>query len=428
MKVLLSAYACEPGMGSEPGVGWLWARGLARLGHEVWVLTRANNRARIEAVTLPETERPRFLYYDLPAWARRWKRGGRGVRLYYLLWQWGAYRLARRVHARERFDRVHHVTFVSVRQPSFMGRLGAPFVFGPVAGGEHAPWRLRFGCGWRGLVLDALRDAVNALVRFDPLMAATFRAAERIYVTSQQTLALVPRRFRHKADVELAIGWDGEPCIASGERVGKTTGPVRVLFVGRLVYWKGLHLGLAAFRRLLETQADARLVVVGDGPDEARLRRLAEALGVAGNIEWVPWLAREDLLAFYARHDVLLYPSLHDSGGMVVLEALAAGVPAICLDLGGPGAIVDETCGRVIATEGRSADVVARSLGEALVELASDAGLRSRLAAGAGRRVRATACALPVARIYGSAPGAAGRGDVPGKLGGLSHREGARRT
>ncbi len=402
MKVLLSAYACEPGKGSEPGVGWMWARGLARLGHEVWVLTRANNRSPIEAAAPPQADRLHFLYYDLPAWARWWKRGARGVRLYYLLWQWGAYRYAREIHARERFDRVHHVTFVSVRQPSFMGRLGAPFVFGPVAGGESAPWRLRLGCGWRGLALDALRDAANALVRIDPLMVATFRTAERIYVTSEQTRALIPRRFRHKAEVELAIGWDGESAASPATGGDNPTGPLRALCVGRLLYWKGLHLGLAAFRRLLDSHADARLTIVGDGAGEARLKRLAARLGIAGNVEWVPWLARDELLALYARHDVLLYPSLHDSGAMVVLEALAAGVPAICLDLGGPGAVVDESCGRVIATEGRGADEVVAALGNALSEVASDGALRSRLAVGAAKRAHSAACASPVTRIYGA--------------------------
>ncbi len=399
MKVLLSAYACEPAKGSEPGVGWMWARGLARLGHEVWVLTRANNRAPIEAAAPPETNL-HFLYYDLPAWARPWKSGGRGVRLYYLLWQWGAYRYAREIHARERFDRVHHVTFVSVRQPSFMGRLGAPFVFGPVAGGEHAPWRLRLGCGWRGLALDALRDVANALVRFDPLMAATFRAAERIYVTSEQTLALIPRRYRHKADVALAIGWDGEPGAASADGGGDAGAALRVLFVGRLVYWKGLHLGLAAFRRLLDEEPDARFVVVGGGTDETRLKGLAEALGIAGNVEWVPRLARDELLACYARHDVLLYPSLHDSGAMVVLEALGAGVPAICLDLGGPGAIVDETCGRVIATAERSEDEVVAALANALVALAADPAQRTGLADGARQRVQDFRWNALVARAF----------------------------
>lgn len=88
VRVLLSAYACEPGKGSEPGVGWHWATELARLGHEVIVITRSNNRALIEKA-LKDASIPglRFHYYDLPSWGRWWKRGPRGVRFYYWLWQ-----------------------------------------------------------------------------------------------------------------------------------------------------------------------------------------------------------------------------------------------------------------------------------------------------------------------------------------------------
>src|SRR5690349_14743304 len=96
IKVLLSAYACEPNRGSEPGVGWNWALQEARF-HEVWVVTRANNREVIER-EMAENPRPnlRFMYHDLPKWARWWKRGNRGVNLYYLLWQLTAIPKARR--------------------------------------------------------------------------------------------------------------------------------------------------------------------------------------------------------------------------------------------------------------------------------------------------------------------------------------------
>ena len=77
----------------------------------------------------------------------------------------GAYQVAKQTHFKIQFDCVHHVTFVSVRQPSFMGNLGIPFIFGPVAGGESAPWRLRFGYGLRGLVLDGLRDLLNFMIK-----------------------------------------------------------------------------------------------------------------------------------------------------------------------------------------------------------------------------------------------------------------------
>ena len=392
-RVLLSAYACEPGKGSEPAVGWNWAIERARRGDETWVVTRANNRAAIDAALgiRPEAGDIRFLFYDPPAWARRWKAGRRGIRTYYLAWQWGAAARARVLHRVVGFELVHHVTFVGVRQPSFMGRLGIPFVFGPVGGGERAPWRLRRGFGPRGQALDAARDLANALVRVDPMMGATFAAARRIYVTSEQTRALLPRRHRAKARLRLAIGFEG--ATAPRSTVRPPDGGFSVLFAGRLVYWKGLALMLWAFRRLADARPEARLTVIGDGPDGARARALARRLGLDNRVEWRPSMPRADLLTAYAAHDVFLYPSLHDSGGMVVLEALAAVLPAVCLDLGGPGQIVDDDCGRVVATTGRGVGAVAGDLAAALIAIAGDAALRARLAAGA--RARATALSWP---------------------------------
>lgn len=400
MKILLSAYACEPNKGSEPGIGWHWAIELARLGHEVWALTRESNRPTIEAELgrMPPIPNLHFLYYDLPRWVRWWKRGNRGIYLYYLLWQWGAYQLARREHARERFDRVHHITFGGVRQPSFMGNLGIPFVFGPVAGGERAPWRLRFGYGLRGFILDAVRDTLNFLVRVDPLMRRTFAQAERIYLTSEQTRGLVPRSFRHKSMVQLAIGYQRDGTIT--ECKAREVRSIRFLYVGRFICWKGMYLGLPAFARLLKAVPDARLTLVGKGPDETRWRRLADTLGISEQIEWIEWVDRTKLPELYAQHDVFLFPSLHDSGGMVVLEAMGHGLPIICLDLGGPAVMVDDSCGRIIKTKGAGKTEVVQALGDALIDLAKDVELRIRLSEGALGRVQEYEWSTVVRRLY----------------------------
>ena len=139
VKVLISAYACEPGKGSEPGAGWNWSLAAAR-DNEVWVLTRANNRAAIET-ELAQRPQPSltFVYVDLPSWARRWKRGQRGVRLYYSLWQVAAFREAKRLHAEIHFDLVHHVTFANAWLPALVGFVDAPFVLGPVDAGMSVP-------------------------------------------------------------------------------------------------------------------------------------------------------------------------------------------------------------------------------------------------------------------------------------------------
>lgn len=405
MKVLLSAYACEPGKGSEPGVGWRWALEIARMGYEVWVLTRANNREAIESeiAQISPIKNLKFIYYDLPDWARRWKRGARGVHLYYLFWQWGAYRLARKVHARERFDRVHHITFISVRQPSFMGNLGIPFTFGPVAGGERAPWHLRKGYGWRGWLKDFLRDLVSVLPRIDPLMRKTFKQADQIYVTSEQTRSLLPPKYRDKALVQLAIGFSADELAPVPQKndSGPATGECfKVLYVGHLLYLKGMHLGIPAFAGLLKKFPHARMTIVGTGPDEKRWRTLGESLGIGDRIEWIPWLARKELSSFYSANDVFLFPSLHDSGGMVVLEAMACGLPVVCFDLGGPGEIVNDTCGFVVKTDGLNRENTVQELAGCLIKLAEDPDLLGRLKEGALKRVKKFSWQAQVSRLY----------------------------
>jgi glycosyltransferase involved in cell wall biosynthesis len=407
VKILLSAFACEPHRGSEPEVGWKWALHLAQLGHEVWVLTRSASRSAIETEIMRLREkRLHFGYYDMPEPLRWWGEAGRGLLLFvhYALWQWGAVGAARDLHAREGFDRVHHVTFAGVRAPSFMGTLGIPFVLGPIAGGERAPWKLRFGYGFKGWLRDALRDLANATVRFNPLMLRTFARATTIYVTSRETLALLPRAHRKKAVVELAVGNEDE---GDGVNVDPAEGQppdttFRVLYVGQFLYLKGMHLGIPAFARLLKARPDARLTLIGDGPAKARWQKLAKRLDIAANIDWQPWLRRAELAKFYLSHQVMLFPSLHDSGGMVVLESLAYGLPVVCLNIGGPGIIVTNGCGRVVDVAGKSKAEVVAKLGQALIDL-TDEDTRFPLACGARQRCRDFRWQQKVARIYGEA-------------------------
>jgi glycosyltransferase involved in cell wall biosynthesis len=404
VKILLSAFACEPGRGSEFEVGWSWTIGLAELGHEIMVLTRSASQPAIERAlaTLPAgLKRPHFVYFDLPA-ALCWETRG-PLHLHHIIWQHRAARVAEKLNASEHFDCVHHVTYAGLRSPSFMGRLGIPFIFGPVGGGEVAPWRLRIGYTARGMIIDAARDLANLAVRFEPAIAQTFARATKIYVTTGETLKLLPRRYRGKAAIELAIGSDGRK-VRPAATINKRSpdGTFRVLYAGRFVDYKGMHLGLRAFAKLLETKPKAALTMVGKGPVEYHWRRLAEWLGVASQITWLPWQRQEDMTRFYAEHDVLLFPALHDSGGLIALEAMNHGLPVVCLQLGGPGILVDDTCGRAIPVAGKTRAQVISALADVLNEFA-DLSVRSTLSGGAYTRCNQFTWQKKVQRIYGLA-------------------------
>jgi glycosyltransferase involved in cell wall biosynthesis len=380
LRILLSAYACEPGKGSEQGMGWHWAVEIARLGHEVHVLTRANNVEAIERGLAQLDGLSITIHgYDLPRWARWWKKGLRGVRLYYALWQWGAYRRARKLHSILQFQLAHHITFAVYRQPSFMGGLGIPFVFGPVGGGENVPPGLRRSLPWRGKIAEGLRSAANRLASIDPLLRATFRRASLILYKTSETLEQIPAQFHPKCICVQDVASD-EDSIAQQP---VNNGDRRFLFAGRLLYWKGVHLALRALNELRRDLPNAELTIVGDGRDRAWLQGLARALELDRAVKWRGWLAHGEVQAIYSGHAAFVFPSLHDSGGTVVMEAMSQGIPVICLDLGGPGAMLPANCGFKIQARGRTEQQVVADLAQSMKRLATDPKLQNELAVNA---------------------------------------------
>lgn len=359
LRIVAFAYACEPDKGSEPGAGWVWAQMLTTLG-QVWVVTRANNRPAIEAAlpSLESRDRLHFVYVDLPRWARFWKRGQRGVRLYYLLWQMAALVRARRLHRRERFDLAWHLTLANAWLGSTAALVGPPFVYGPVGGGVGTSWRLLPALGGRGIAYELFRAWTRFWGRYlNPLARLAWMRASVILAQNGDLERWLPARHRSKVRVFQNAVLDGSPLPSAGE-----SAPSRVaVYAGRLLAWKGVAIGIRAIAEL----PDWRFVVCGSGPDELRLRRLAERLGIVERVEFRGWVARERLQEIMQTEaDVFLFPSMHDEAGWVVVEALAAGLPVICLDIGGPPALIGQS-GRAVSAEGDRATVV-RRVAEAL--------------------------------------------------------------
>lgn len=385
LRVLISAYACDPGKGSEPGIGWNVAVHIARH-HEVWVVTRADNRDAIEAA-LSRNPIPglHFVYYELPAWLRFWKRGSRGVQLHYYLWQVGALGIAHRLHHEVGFDLAHHVTYAKYWAPSFLAFLPVPYVWGPVGGGESAPWAFWTTLGAKGAVYETFRSLARYLGELDPLVRRTVRRATLALATTQDTAArlyrLGTRNMRIMGHVALS---EEDVKRLSATSLPKEARPVRFLSVGRLLALKGFHLALQAFARAdLE---DAEYWIIGDGPERGRLQAIARHLGIADRVRFLGALSRDRVLQTLAQCHVLVHPSLHDSGSWVCLEAAAAGRPVICLDLGGPGFLVTEEMGVKVAA--LTPEQTIRDMAEAMRRLARDSDLRVRMGE-LGRRLMA---------------------------------------
>lgn len=348
--ILLSAFACDPIFGSDEEVGWQWALQLSQRGQDVTVITRRSHKETIEnhIANTNQCLGVRFVYVDCDRLHSILSVFNRRNHIYYYIWQWLAYRVARNLHETESFDLVHHVTWVSFRQPSFMGLLNIPMFFGPVAGGDEIPSGYTQTFSIKQRLVEKLRGFANLIVRFDPLMRSTFRQATQVFFTSEGHLKRVPDFVKKKAHIELAIGCDTNATNIVNPKINVNQEGSRLLFVGRCIALKGMDLGLRIFAKVYREQPDVRLTIIGDGVDRERWMKSAEKLGIANAIEWRGWLSKEKVLELYSEFDLLFYPSLRDSGGFVVLEALQRGLPVVCWRLGGPGVVVNNTCGAAI--------------------------------------------------------------------------------
>lgn len=386
MRVLLSAFAFAPNVGSEPGVGWRWATELARH-HEVTVVTDVTRRVLVEAngVLLPPNIR---VCYFRPRWLRAAPLNSTTAQLLYTAWQFSLLGFARRLHREHGFHLAIHCTYGVFRHPSFLGYLGIPFIFGPLGGGEDAPLALKRSIHGREKIKELLRSLLNKMALIDPFLWAAYAKATVILAKTEDTRRALPWPFRRRSVVYPEIGIDApagiQPCARQdGE-------PLRVLFAGRLLGWKGAHLGIRAVAHAMAQGVPVEFTLVGRGPFEAELRQVAHAAGIHDRIRWISQMPQQELFALYQTMHCFLFPSLHDSSGNVVLEAQAYGLPVICLDIGGPVTLVSSETAIVVLTQNQNEAGVVERLADAIRRLADDEQSRVAMSQASLEHVRGT--------------------------------------
>lgn len=418
MKVLILAESCNPGWESVPLVGWSHYHAIAQVA-DTHLVTRSWNRENLVGAGLVEDRD--FTCIDTEALFEPMSRlvkfisgPNKGYAMLtalampsYLLLEHLAWRRFGPAIRAGHYDVVHRVTPVSPAVPSPMAprcaRAGVPFVLGPINGG--LPWPAEFPDLRRQErePLSRLRGAY----RYVPGYRSTRNSAAAIVVGSRGAMHDLEPRWRDKAVLlpENAIEPDRFPVPAprTPESYGR---PLRCVFLGRLVPFKGASIVLDAVAPLLRSGA-VTLDIIGFGPEQPGLEAQAEALGVAGAVVWHGKVPHPDVAAILARADVLAFPSLREFGGGVVLECMASGVVPIVLDYGGPAELITPECGVAIPLAPRAQIVTA--LYDTLARFVADpAPLAAMAAAGVARvqgRFTWPAKAQQMLQVYGWARG-----------------------
>ncbi len=393
MKVLVSAYACNPRKGSEEGVGWNWVKCIAGF-CDPWVLVASFHREDIESYRQQhpdELQNVHFVYVSHKSWHYRPTSGWKKIEgsmlkpvmnLAYMLWLKDAFRLAEKLHQEEHFSLTHQLTYVGFRFPGRLWKLAIPFVWGPVGGLENTPWRFLPVLGIRGAIYYAGRNLINSAQRlFLRSARKAFREADAVIAATSGIQREIQRWYGVDSRVICEVGPPEEVGRASNPR--KAGEPLRLVWSGEHLPGKALPLLLRALARM-ETSCAWHLDVLGHGPLTDTWKRQAMELGLDDCCAWHGLLPRVEALEMMSQGHVFVITSLKDLTSTVLLEALALGLPVICPDHCGFSDVVNEACG--IKLPVRDPAQLVTDMAQAIEALCRDEARRQALAEGAVRR------------------------------------------
>ncbi len=388
-KILISAYACEPNKGSEPGVGWGWVWEISRLA-ETWVITRRNNKEVIEDYMKSNpNENLKFIYVDLPKALRFWKKKQRGLYLYYTLWQVLAFFKAKKLHKKEEFDLVWHLTFGNFWLPTFLPFLKAKFIWGPLGGADKIPFPFLKALSFKGKIKEILRRTMLFLLKINPFFLFSLRKAEVILARTKETLNFLGGLKKKKVILEPETGIDKsliDLCTAKGKE--KNEGLVRIVYSGRLIPLKGLKLSLQALDLLKKKEPNLRwkFFIIGEGPEKAALLKMVQKFSIEEDVEFLGALPRDEVIELLKGADIFLFLSLKEGTSWSIIEAMACGLPIVATDVGNNSLLLGDECGFLIKLS--TPEQVIHDSFEALKKLTGDQLLRERLGKNCAQRLR----------------------------------------
>jgi glycosyltransferase involved in cell wall biosynthesis len=394
LSVLIVAEYASTSMAGEARLPLHYYRILRSRGVDVHLLVPDRNRDELLTLFPEDADR---LHFTADTWLHRllwaihqwlperlsWFTAGTAMRL---LTQWIQGRIAHKLIRRHGINLVHLPIPVTPREPLAIYDLGVPVMLGPMNGGMNYPpdWNSRHP------VVDLFMQAGQPIAELLNRLIPGKLRSQLILVANQRTRAALPAGLKTpivqltENGVDLRI-WSGRGRALSGQSVAVP----HFVFIGRLIHWKGADMLLDAFAALIKQQP-ASLTIIGDGREMNNLIAQVTAMGVswgrdicqsgiANHVTFAGWLSQPACAEVLAQSDSLVLPSLLESGGAVVLEAMAMGLPVIAADWGGPRDYLDSSCGILVPPACRPEMV--RDLTIAMAQLAQDPKLRQQLGA-----------------------------------------------
>lgn len=372
-KVLALAPYCD---GTDVGEAWcayMWVSELSKKADVTLLAMVRPGRKPLEE-QLPDVT---VITKDEPRWARRFERLNAMAKLSYgTFYKWADGTIKKMLGDGVQFDVAHQFSPIALRFPSPLRNHPVPYVLGPLGGSLDTPKELQEECGsaaWytRFRNIDCLR------LKRDPYLKSSYRNASAVLGVAPYVSELIGKDNLKRFEVisELGVQLLRTPKATQFSHSG-----FRMLHVGRGVRTKGLRDCIRALN-LLRDIPGLHLDVAGKGEEMELCEALARELDVKHLVTFHGQISRAEVDRLYANADVFCFPSFREPSGSVVFEALSFGLPVVVADRGGPGHVVDDSCGFKVAVA--EPQQFSMHIAAAVRTLAAMPELRKRLSKGA---------------------------------------------
>ncbi|MBR5212847.1 MAG: glycosyltransferase family 4 protein [Akkermansia sp.] len=344
LKVLLCCYACDPGYGSEPGMGWNFAKNIAKF-HDTHIIAEEKYRLPLTQYAAEHPEETANMTFHFIV-RKRWKRLRRlcppSYYLTYHMWMKKAYQYALELDKQEDFDLVHMVTISGYREPGLFYKLGKPFIWGPIGGLSDSPWCLLKCLGLKGSLPLATRNIFNGIQkRFGMACRKAATAAHTIFAKTKDDLKDIRNLWGKEAILLNEIGFETQHNKYPRSAHDAQT-PLKICWAGVHIPRKALEILIHALQQCKE---NVELHVLSKGPRTPLYKKLAQKLGVADKITFHGFVSREESFQIMSSSHIFCITSVREDTPTVLYEAFRYALPVIAIDHAGFGAVLDDTCG-----------------------------------------------------------------------------------
>jgi glycosyltransferase involved in cell wall biosynthesis len=384
-KILISAYACSPRKGSEPGMGWNFVKALAQY-HELHIITEIKWKNDLDTVLDRDLSLSRNIkFYYLK------KKRNRPLRkiwppsyyYFYKVWQKKVYRLAAELDKVENFDIVHHLNMVGYREPGYLWKMNKPFVWGPLGGMQDVHFKLLFNLDISGMLFYTARLTINNFQkRFSQRLKKAAQRERTCLIAATEADRRLIQKYWHTNSV--LIPEVGQELLPESNIVKRKPGePLKIVWSGQHTAGKALNILLKCLREF-PRDANWHLSILGTGRMTKKWQAMAVKYNINDRCTWHNWLEKKDAHLIMQASHVLCITSLKDLTSTVTLEGLSFGLPVVCIDHCGFGNVINENCGIKIPVD--YPWNLVHNFKKALELIYSDELFRQKLATGALRR------------------------------------------